>query len=143
MERAAGVLLWTLAAAGLIGLGVLLFDAPRPPVASSDAPAPAAASAAPSGASRVAAATPSPFEWTVTHSLSAHHMLVVKVETRRVWDALRIARLIAEPMNGPYSEILVYFYPPDTKPGTLAARRVQWTRAGGYVETDFETLGTR
>lgn len=79
-----------------------------------------------------------PFQrWTITEQFAAQHVLVVQVETRHLAEAQAIARLIVAPLQDRYSEVMIYFHRP-ARPDTLPPRRVQWTLAGGYVETDFE-----
>lgn len=79
-----------------------------------------------------------PFQrWTITEQFAAHHVLVVQVETRHLAEARAIAHRIVPPLLDRYSEVMIYFHRP-ARPDTLPPRRVQWTRAGGYVETDFE-----
>ncbi len=75
--------------------------------------------------------------WTITEQFAAQHVLVVQVETRHLGDAAAIARAISAPLEERYAEILIYFHRPG-RPDTLPPRRVQWSRAGGLVETDYE-----
>lgn len=77
--------------------------------------------------------------WTVTRSYSAHHMMVVEVETDIPETARQIAAQLVEPLKDRYDEILVYVRRPDARQDDLAARRVQWTKRGGYVETVFNS----
>jgi hypothetical protein len=74
--------------------------------------------------------------WSVTESLSAHHVLIVHVETRYLHEARAIAAQIAGPVRNRYAEVLIYFHRPG-RPDTLPPRRVQWTPARGYVETIY------
>ena len=79
-----------------------------------------------------------PFQrWSITEQFAAQSVLVVQVETRRIGDALAIAHQIAAPLQDRYVEIMMYFHRPG-RPDTLPPRRVQWTRASGFVETDLE-----
>lgn len=79
-----------------------------------------------------------PFQrWSITEQFAAQSVLVVQVETRRLADAMAIARTIATPLQDRYVEIMMYFHRPG-RPDTLPPRRVQWTRAAGFVETDLE-----
>jgi len=135
-SRLAVVSLWVVALAGVAGLVRLVLVVGAPP------PAPPAATipAAPSGPPPVS--PPSGQGWTVVHQLSAHHILVLEVETDRLDQAKAIAQQLAEPVKPRYSEILIYFYRPGRR-GTLAPRRVQWTPAGGYVVVDYEHDGAR
>lgn len=71
--------------------------------------------------------------WWVTDQFSGHWALVVKVETDRPHEALAIARRLIEPLSSSYVEVLVYVYP-SGQTTSRALRRVQWTRAAGYVE---------
>lgn len=75
--------------------------------------------------------------WTVTERLVAGSVLVLQVETRHLAEALDIARQLVEPSKASYAEVLVYFHRPG-RPSTLPPRRVQWSPARGYVETDYE-----
>ncbi|MGE0814090.1 MAG: hypothetical protein AB7O93_12150 [Vicinamibacterales bacterium] len=75
--------------------------------------------------------------WTVTEQFAAQHVIVLQVETRRLDEAPAIARRITEPLQSGYSEVLIYFHRPG-RPDGLPPRRVQWTPAAGYVETNYE-----
>jgi hypothetical protein len=72
--------------------------------------------------------------WTVTKAYSAHHMMVVEVETDMPYTARQIATQVVEPLKERYDEVLIYVRKPDAPPDDLPARRVQWTRRAGYVE---------
>jgi hypothetical protein len=72
--------------------------------------------------------------WQLVHQLSAHHVLVLEVETERTGEALAIARQLAEPVRAHYTEILVYVFRPGRR-GGLPAARVQWTPRSGYEAT--------
>lgn len=74
--------------------------------------------------------------WTVTRAISAHHVMVVDVETDRPEQARQIAFLLVEPLKSRYEEVLIYVRRPGTS-GKLAARRMQWTPRGGYVEVVY------
>jgi hypothetical protein len=77
--------------------------------------------------------------WTVTEQLSAHHVLIVHVETNYLKEARAIARTIVDPIlpKDNYAEILVYFERPG-RPDPLPPRRVQWTPRAGFVETVYD-----
>jgi hypothetical protein len=75
--------------------------------------------------------------WTVTEQFAAQHTIVIQVETRHLDDALAAARTIVAPLQDRYSEVMIYVHRPG-RPDTLPPRRVQWTRAAGYVVTNFE-----
>jgi hypothetical protein len=74
--------------------------------------------------------------WRVVNTTSAHRMLVVEVETRRVGEAVAIAQQIVAPVEERYDEVLVFFFDPRARP-RRAGLRVQWTRAGGYRTLDL------
>jgi hypothetical protein len=76
--------------------------------------------------------------WTVTEQLSAHHVLIVQVETRHLDEARAVARAIIDPIlvKDNYAEVLIYFHRPG-RPDPLPPRRVQWTPKLGYVETVY------
>jgi hypothetical protein len=75
--------------------------------------------------------------WTVTEQLAAHHVLIAHVETKYLDEAMSITRQIVDPVRTRYTEVLVYIHRPG-RPDTLPPRRIQWTRAGGYVELRYE-----
>jgi hypothetical protein len=75
--------------------------------------------------------------WTVTKAYSAHHMMVVEVETDMPETARQIAAQVVEPVKDRYDEVLIYIREPEAPPDDLPARRIQWTRRTGYVETVF------
>ncbi len=72
--------------------------------------------------------------WQVIDYVSALGVLIVDVETHRLDEALGIARALVHPLEDSYIEVLVYFQAPGSE---LAARRVQWTPSGGYIELDI------
>ena len=72
--------------------------------------------------------------WQVIDYVSALGVLIVDVETHRLDEALGIARALVHPLEDSYIEVLVYFRAPGSEP---AAKRVQWTPSGGYVELDI------
>jgi hypothetical protein len=76
--------------------------------------------------------------WTVTEHLSAHRVLIAHVETDYLDEAVAITQQIAGSIKERYSEVLVYFHRPG-RPDPLPPRRVQWTRAAGYVESIYVT----
>ena len=78
--------------------------------------------------------------WKITHRVSAHHALVVEVESRHPEDALAIARAIGEPERGRFGEILVFVNRPGRRD---ILRRVQWTPKHGYIETVYQPEGRR
>ena len=74
--------------------------------------------------------------WVVKDAYSGHYALVMDVEADKPESAVEIAHEVVEPVRSKYVEILVYV----RKPGStevMPSRRVQWTAAGGYVETIF------
>ena len=76
--------------------------------------------------------------WQVVDYLAAHRVLVVKVQTYRMDEAMDIAAELVDPLQDGYSEVLVYFHSPHE---ALAAKRVQWSPASGFVEIDFGDFG--
>jgi hypothetical protein len=79
-----------------------------------------------------------PQAWYVTRATSAHHVMVVDVETEQVERAGSIAVEIVEgARRSAYEEILIYVRKSGEGQG-LAGRRVQWTPAGGFVETTLQ-----
>ena len=75
--------------------------------------------------------------WTVTSAYSAHYAMVIEVETEQPGTALAIAAQVVEPVKDRYEEILLYVRTPGLLPDDLPARRVRWTRRGGYEETIY------
>jgi hypothetical protein len=81
--------------------------------------------------------SPDPWaRWTVTEQISAVHMLVLQIETSHLDEAMAIARQVADPIKDRYAEVLIYFHRPG-RPDTLPPKRIQWTRAEGWVEVDY------
>ena len=72
--------------------------------------------------------------WQVVDYLSAHRVLVVKIQTYRMDEAMDITIELIDPLQNGYSEVLVYFHHPHT---ALAQKRVQGTPASGFIEIDF------
>ncbi|MDP1571188.1 MAG: hypothetical protein Q8L86_14435 [Vicinamibacterales bacterium] len=75
--------------------------------------------------------------WTVTSSLSAHHVLLVHIETRYLDEAMGIAKQIADPIKFRYAEVVIYFHRPG-RPDLLPPRKIVWTPTDDYVETNYE-----
>lgn len=124
------VALWTVALAGvggLVYLAGLVGGPPRRPLIEAAVPA-----------DTVRGVYFPPAEgWKVVEQLSAHHVLVLEVETERIDEAKAITQQLVRPVADRYSEVLIYFYRPGQR-GKLAARRVQWTPRGGYVVVDYQ-----
>ena len=75
--------------------------------------------------------------WTVTEQHSAHGVIVLQVETTQLGRARAIAMEVSAPLQERNAEVLIYFHRPG-RPDALPPRRVQWSRAGGFVETNYE-----
>jgi len=73
------------------------------------------------------------WQWTATSATSAMRELVVHVEAFDVSRSRQIAAVIVEPRRAQFDDILVYVHRVGGSAG-LAARRVEWTPRGGYVE---------
>ena len=73
------------------------------------------------------------WQWTATSATSAMREMVVHVEAFDVRQARQIAMSIVEPRRAQFDDILVYVHRVGGSAG-LAARRVEWTPRGGYVE---------
>ena len=136
MKSRLGIIaLWLVALVGIAGLVRLLSLVSGPP------PRPLIEAAVPADTVRGTYFPPAE-GWRVVEQLSAHHVLVLEVETGRLQEARAIAQQLVGPVADRYSEVLVYFYHPGQR-GTLAARRVQWTPRGGYVLVNYDKPGTR
>ena len=72
--------------------------------------------------------------WTVTRAYSAHHMMVVEVQTDLQANASSIAAQVVEPLRDRYDEVLIYVREPGQRSDDFPARRIQWTKRTGYVE---------
>jgi hypothetical protein len=76
--------------------------------------------------------------WYVIKATSAHHVMVVDVETDEVGTARVIAGEIVDgAKHSAYDEILIYVRKIGEGRGS-AGQRVQWTPAGGLVETTLQ-----
>lgn len=75
--------------------------------------------------------------WTVTRAYAAHHMMVVEVQTDLQANASGIAAQLVEPLRGHYDEVLIYVREPGQRGHDFPARRIQWTRRTGYIESVY------
>lgn len=78
------------------------------------------------------------WRWSVTHAQASQGALVVEADVLDLAESLTSARAIVEPVRGRYTEVLVYLRQSGAT-GHFAARRVQWTPTGGYVEIGLQT----
>lgn len=74
--------------------------------------------------------------WQVDDYLSALGVLIINVRTHRLGESVDIAQELVVPLKDRYIEVLIYFREPGAE---LAAERVQWTPAMGYVAIDIST----
>jgi hypothetical protein len=132
------ILVWLAAAVAAGFLGLIIYELKRSPgVRSADATDTGAAKKS----MRVEVMSPRQkynpaTRWTVTEHLSAHNVLIAQVETPHLDEAVAIAHQLTEPIKDKYAEVLIYFHRPG-RPDTLPPKRVQWTRAAGYVEREY------
>ena len=75
--------------------------------------------------------------WTVTRAYSAHHMMIVEVHTDLQANASSIAAQVVEPLRDRYDEVLIYVRESDQRRTDFPARRIQWTKRAGYVESVY------
>jgi len=76
--------------------------------------------------------------WRTLNHQSHLEALVVEVEAQDLRDAVAIAqRVVADPMAGAFSEILVYVAQPQR--GDARVRRVRWTRGGRFETLEFSS----
>jgi hypothetical protein len=75
-------------------------------------------------------------DWTVSRATSADRVMVVAVDANHPERAQQIATEIVTPIRGRYDEVLVYVTSTNAREDP-EVRRIQWTPARGYVETDF------
>jgi len=73
------------------------------------------------------------WRWSVTRAQTSQGALVVTADVLDMRESLGIAQEIVEPVQGKYTEVLIYLHQFGAKT-QYAARRVQWTRDGGYAE---------
>jgi hypothetical protein len=74
------------------------------------------------------------WRWSVTRAQASQGALVVTADVLDMSESMDVARQIVEPVRTKYGEVLVYLHAHGSK-SQFAARRVQWTRTGGYKET--------
>ena len=87
---------------------------------------------------RRASTHPDRLRWTVTKGMAAMREMVIDVKAEQPEQALTIAEQIVTPKaRAQYVEILVYVHAVNPQRDPVV-RRVQWTPAGGYVETEFK-----
>jgi len=77
------------------------------------------------------------WRWAVTHAQASQGALVVTADVLDMAESLVIAQAIVEPVQGKYTEVLIYLRPHGAKT-RFAARRIQWTPGGGYRETALD-----
>ena len=130
MRRGIIALVWFSAALAVVGLWIAARDL-------TDRRLPASVTSTRAPARRASGPGLSGDGWTVVRQTSAHHMLVLEVETERVAEAGRIAQQLAEPVKDRYTEIMIYVFRPGRR-GGLPAVRVQWTHRGGYEVTAYQ-----
>jgi len=128
LERVAIVLVWgvSLAVVGAVGLLMYWVQVQRsvPPTQGTNV--------------RLARPQANPWaRWTVTRSLSAHHVMLVDIETRYLDEAMGIAKQIADPIKFRYAEVVMYFHRPG-RPDLLPPRKIVWTPTTDYVLTNYE-----
>ena len=76
--------------------------------------------------------------WRRLNHQSHLEALVVEIEAQDLRDAVTIAqRVVADPMAGVFSEILVYVAQPGQSESQI--RRVRWTRGGRFETLDFSS----
>ena len=124
-----GGLVWL----GLLALVALAVHRPDPPARPAAAPQ---RSTRPPLLDRLNAARPDGdgTPWLVTRAVSAHQILLANVRADDPAESRQIAeRLVAAVEDRQYDEVLVYVWA-SRGASQFAARRVQWTPGGGYVE---------
>ena len=131
MSRIAGITLWLVGVVALAAVWWLGHELGGRPVA------PTGTNQPPPAVSKAFLPGPSGDGWKVVHQTSAHHMLVLEVETERVVQARWIAQQLTEPVKDRYTEVMVYVFRPGRR-GGLPAARVRWSHRGGYEATDYE-----
>ena len=75
-------------------------------------------------------------DWRIVEMATAHGAFTIEVEMAEDVDTAEIARSLIQPLQDRYAEVLVYFHARDAQ-DELPQSRVQWTAAGGYVETRY------
>lgn len=75
-------------------------------------------------------------DWRIVEMATAHGAFTIEVEMAEGVDTDEIARSLIQPLQDRYAEVLVYFHTRDAQTD-LPEIRVQWTVAGGYVETRY------
>ena len=128
VQRVILVTIWALALSVVLGVGYLIYDIQVrrsvPPTRGANLPG--------------VRQQPVPWaRWTVTESLSAHHVLIAHIETRYLDEALSIAKQVADPVKFRYAEIVLYFHRPG-RPDLLPPRKIVWTPDRDYEVTNYE-----
>jgi hypothetical protein len=77
------------------------------------------------------------WRWSVTRAQASQGALVVEADVIDLNQSMASARAIVDPVRSQYSEVLVYLRRAGS-PSRFASRRVQWTPAGGFVETALQ-----
>ena len=75
-------------------------------------------------------------DWRIVEMATAHGAFTIEVEMAEGVDTAALARALVEPLQDRYAEVLVYFHARGAATD-LPQLRVQWTPAGGYIETVY------
>ena len=75
-------------------------------------------------------------DWRIVEMATAHGAFTIEVEMAEGVDTAEVSRSLIQPLQDRYAEVLVYFHARDAQTD-LPQLRVQWTAAGGYVETRY------
>ena len=77
------------------------------------------------------------WRWSVTRAQASQGALVVTADVLDMAESLGIAEQIVEPVQGKYTEVLIYLHQFGAKT-PFARRRIQWTPRDGYKETELD-----
>ena len=77
------------------------------------------------------------WRWSVTRAQASQGALVVTADVLDMRESLGIAQEIVEPVQGKYTEVLIYLHQFGAKT-PFARRRIQWTPRDGYKETELD-----
>ena len=76
--------------------------------------------------------------WRIVKMATGEDIITIELEVNDMATASDVARELAEPLKARYSEILVYVYANGEQAGDhFPARRIQWNKRDGFVETNY------
>jgi hypothetical protein len=76
--------------------------------------------------------------WRIVKMATAADIITIELEVSNMATASDVARELVDPLKARYEEVLVYVYANGEEAGDhFPAKRIQWNKADGFVETHY------